>query len=271
MRQAMEWLEEQDSVDDVICFLDFDGTLAPIVDRPGEARALEGVTELVEALAEVIPVAVISGRGLDDVSERLGARGITYAGSHGLELQSADGERELLVDDSVLKVIDEVEMALKRRFGATEGVELERKKASIAVHYRRAPEGSDEVIQVVQKLAREFSNGPWELGVHEGKMVREIQPQVDRDKGTALTAIWEAIDADRERRPIYIGDDRTDEDAFEVVGDRGVAILVAWEERPSHAPWRLDDPEAVRRWLGELARRLGIAPQAWSGHDGESE
>lgn len=273
MRQGREWLEQQASVADVICFLDFDGTLAPIVDRPGEARPLDGVVGLVEGLSTVIEVAVISGRGVEDVRQRLGANGIYYSGSHGLELMDPSGAVECLVDEALVERIDEAERALRRRFVEVEGVELERKAASIAVHYRRAPDRSSEVSRVLQKLAKTLGDEEHRLGIHEGKMVLELQPQIGRDKGTALVAIWEAIDPGRNRRPIYIGDDRTDEDAFEVIADHGegAAILVASHPRPSHAEWRLDDPHAVKAWLKALASRLGIAHDEPRGHGGGSD
>lgn len=89
-----------------------------------------------------------------------------------------------------------------------------------------------------------------------GKMVREVQPDVNLDKGTALRYIGERIDPEGRRRPMYIGDDRTDEDAFAVIGDKGVCILVGDEPRETLAHYGLRNPAAVCTFLEKLAARL---------------
>ena len=254
MRDAMEWLDEQQRVDDLALFLDFDGTLAPIVERPDDARALDGICELVEAVAAVIPVAVISGRGLDDIMERLGARGIYYSGSHGLEMEGPDGTRRELDElRALVPQIDQQEARLRHRFAEVEGVEIERKRYGVAVHFRRRPEAQRKVEEAVEQAVRSSEGLKWETG----KMVREVQPDVDLHKGTALRSIWGQIDPDGHRRPLYIGDDRTDEDAFETIADGGVGILVSDAPRPSAASLRLADPRRVREFLKALAAGIG--------------
>lgn len=258
MQSAMEWFDEQDVFDDLAVFLDFDGTLAPIVDRPGEARPVDGVTEVVEAIATRLPVAVISGRGLDDVAQRLGADGIYYSGSHGMEIQSPDGERDETPQlQALLPVLDHHEEQLRRRFAEEPGVEIERKRFGVAVHFRRRPEARDTVQRVVEEAAGQSPKLKWSTG----KMVRELQPDVDLHKGTALRAIRERIDEEHALRPIYIGDDRTDEDAFEAIADDGIGILVAQDQRPTAARLRLDDPVQVKAFLRRLAKRLDVSAE----------
>ena len=254
MRDAMDWLKEQRDVEDLVLFLDFDGTLAPIVERPGQAKPLEGVRELVESLGEEIPVAVISGRGLDDVMERLGAKGIYYSGSHGMEIADPEGSREESQEvQQLLPILDEVEGRMRQLFGDDEALEVERKRFGVAVHFRRKPRARQ---QVEQALAEAVGNGEG-LKMGFGKMVREIQPDVDQHKGTALRRITEQMGRDEANgRSVYIGDDKTDEDAFEVVADQGYGILVAAEDRPSAAALRLDDPYEVRQFLEALVERL---------------
>ena len=255
MESALQWLEEQVDVSDIALFLDFDGTLAPIVERPDDARPLDGVAGLVERLAAALPVAVISGRGLDDVSRRLGARGIYYSGSHGMEIQDPDGERDHSEElEELLPALDHAEGVLREQFEGTSGVEIERKRFGVAVHFRRRPEAGEDVTRAVEDIASDTSGLTWSTG----KMVREVQPDVELDKGTALRSIWERINANGARRPMYIGDDRTDEDAFEEIRDTGIGILVAGEPRSTAGRLRLSDPQNVREFLGRFAEKLDV-------------
>ena len=255
MQSAMTWLKKQSKVEDLVLFLDFDGTLAPIVERPDDARPLDGIRELVELIAERIPVAIISGRGLDDVVKRLGAQGIYYAGSHGMEIQDREGQRHEADElKELLPELGQHEAWLRDWFSDLPEIEIERKRFGVAVHFRRAPTAGVEVEQALQRIL-ERSPG---LKIGTGKMVREVQPDVAQNKGTALRFIWDAIDKQRRRRPIFIGDDVTDEDAFEVIRDRGVGVLVARQGRSTAAELILESPKQVRQFLYCLVDKLDL-------------
>ena len=255
MHNAIEWLDDESDLDDLVLFLDFDGTLAPIVERPGDAQPLDGVTELVEAISERIPVAVISGRGLEDVAARLGADGVVYAGSHGMEIRDRQGMRhESEKLKSLLPEIDALETGLREQFSKHSEIEVERKRFGVAVHFRRAPKLREDVEQILEHLVETHHH----FTVGTGKMVRELQPNLGLNKGTALRFIWNVVDEEQRRRPIFIGDDVTDEDAFEMIEDRGIGILVGEHDRPTAARLRLDDPGEVRAFLRRLAKRLGV-------------
>lgn len=255
MDHAFHWIDSREGVGDLALFLDFDGTLAPIVERPGEAEPLDGVVELIEAIGRVLPVAVVSGRGLDDVVDRLGARGIDYAGSHGMEHLDAQGNRETSKRlERFEAVIDDVEAELRERFSEVPRIEIERKRFGVAVHFRRRPEAREIVESALEKIVDDYGD----LRIKTGKMVREIMPDLDIDKGTALRAIRDRIDADDRRCPVYIGDDTTDEDAFEALGDEGVGILVDDEPGETAATRRVDDPREVRELLRRIVERLEV-------------
>lgn len=254
MQDAIEWLAQLDDIGDLGVFSDFDGTLAPIVDRPGDARPLAGITELLEEIGSHLPAGVISGRGLDDIVERVGAEGIYYAGSHGLELQLADGTRSHAGElDEWLPDLDRQQEWLEDRFAEAPRVEIERKRFAIAVHFRRRPEAREIVETAVDEAAQQAGRA---LNVVAGKMVRELRPDVDLDKGTALRAMLELVDPRGLLRPVYLGDDTTDEDVFEEIRDDGIGIVVADEGGETAARYRLEDPEAVREFLGLIADRL---------------
>lgn len=259
MRSAMEWLEEFDGFDDLVLFLDFDGTLAPIVERPGDARPLEGVVDLVEKISKYIPVGVISGRGLDDVRKRFGADGIYYAGSHGMEILTPHGERhEPEKVQELSEEIDRQRARLHEIFDDVDGVELEEKRFGMAVHFRRNPEARQQVERALNAAVEDHPR----LKVGEGKMVRELQPDLDWHKGTALRFIWQKIPRGESCFALYLGDDVTDEDAFEEIGDDGMGILVAEEKRPTAAGLGLDNPQQVRDFLMALLARIEGADQA---------
>ncbi len=255
MEDAREWLRERDQVDDLALFLDFDGTLAPIVERPGDARPLDGIPALVEAVTKRVPVAVISGRDVDDVRARLGVEGIWYAGSHGMDLVDPQGRREVDEElERLIPMLDEQEDWLRERFSEAPRVEIERKRFGIAVHFRRRPEAQE----IVEKALQDAVDQAEGLKKGVGKMVRELQPDVDVDKGTALLAIRRRTDPDSRFTPVYIGDDTTDEDAFEVIRNDGVGILVADQPRETAALYRLEAPAQVREFLEVLVERLEV-------------
>lgn len=236
-----------------VILLDFDGTLAPIVDRPEEAQISESMRRVVERLADHHPVAVISGRELADVEQRVGLANIAYSGSHGFEIQKP-AHSSVTFDraEEFLDLVDRAESRLEERLDDEEGVQLERKRYGMAVHYRRADEEStaettsavDEVLSAVDGLT-----------ATRGKDVFDVRPDIEWDKGDAVEWLLENLYA-RDARPVFLGDDTTDEDAFEALRERGVGIKVGEEGAETAARCRLADPSAVETFLERLAERL---------------
>ncbi len=214
----------------VVC-LDYDGTLTPIVARPEDADLSNEMRLTILRLAEECEVAIISGRGLDDVRARVGIDDIVYAGSHGFEID--DGRGMTLEHDAAkrhLGELDAAEAQLRSALDAMEGAQVERKRFSIAVHYRNVAEEVD-VERVGAVVAKVLESAP-HLTLSHGKKVYDIQPDMDWDKGRALRWVLEQRRLDRpDVVPIYIGDDLTDEDAFAVLGGQGIGIVVADGEK----------------------------------------
>jgi trehalose 6-phosphate phosphatase len=243
-------------------FLDYDGTLTPIVARPEEAVLDRGIRQTLRELAKYCAVAVISGRDLQDVQNLAGLDGIFYAGSHGFEISGPQGRHlEHQGGKQFLPALERAEKSLRDRLEQKiQGVQVERKKFAIAVHYRRAAEGKvREVEGVVDQVQQESGR----LRKTAGKKVFELQPDIDWHKGKALLWLLEQLGmAGPEVLPFYLGDDVTDEDAFKVLKDRGIGIAVQEQPISTAARYRLRGPDEVKKFLKAL---LAYAKETLSG------
>jgi trehalose 6-phosphate phosphatase len=234
-------------------FLDYDGTLTPIVSHPEDAWLPDSMRETLRSLAARVPVAILSGRDLDDVRGRVLVDGIVYAGSHGFDIAGAGGLRREL-GAAYLPVLDKAEMELREALDEIPGAQLERKHFSVAAHYRNVNE-KDAVRVALAIDAVAATHG--ELRKMDGKKVYELLPDIDWNKGNAMLWLLETLGLEgRNALPIYIGDDRTDEDALRTLKKRGVAILVSEHPQVTAANYCLNGPEEVERFLGELITRL---------------
>lgn len=232
-------------------FLDYDGTLTPIVERPEDARLAPAMRAALRAAAEVMPVAVISGRDLEDVQALVDLPGVIYAGSHGFDIRGPDIALEQPEGVDALDDLARAADALEARLADIAGAQVERKRFAVAVHYRRV--AGDRVAQVEDAVAAAAERAP-KLRRTGGKQVFELRPDIDWDKGRAVTWLLGKLQLDGpDVLPLYIGDDDTDEDAFRALAGRGgIGILVASQDQPSAAAWRLADPDAVRELLMRL-------------------
>ena len=234
-------------------FLDYDGTLTPIVSHPEKALLSDSMRRTLQALAMQTPVTILSGRDLDDVRNRIAIDGIVYAGSHGFDIA---GPRGLQRQEGTefLPALDVAEKELRERLADSAGALIERKRFSIAVHYRKVMESD---FPKLERAVSEVAARHRELRRMDGKKVYELLPDIDWDKGKAVLWLLETLGLDRaDVRSIYIGDDQTDEDAFRALGRRGVGILVSEKPRHTAASYSLKDPREVDRFLRELAATL---------------
>ncbi len=239
-----------------LLFLDFDGTLAPIVDFPEDAALPSKTREILTTLCgqEQVRLAVISGRSLVDLKQRTGLgnlmNNVIYAGNHGLEIEgpglhfgepSAERSRPKLI---------EITARLSAQLLSIPGAQVEDKGLSASVHYRRVP---DEFVAEVRRHAEAViasSNGRFVM--KEGNKIYEIRPNVPWHKGAAVNWIGTALGMQRDLA-VYIGDDTTDEDAFSALPD-GVTIKVGPAAATS-ANYFVDNTEDVQHfllWLTEI-------------------
>jgi trehalose-phosphatase len=239
-----------------VVFLDFDGTLAPIVERPETAAILPAARRAVERLAARVPVVVVSGRRREDVARRVGLPDLIYAGSHGFDIAGPGFAHQ--VAPELPPLIARVAARMEEELARVPGAEVEPKGWTVAVHYRRvAPEDGAAVEAAVDRVVAAHR----ELVKAGGKMVWEVRPALAWDKGEALLYVLAALGLDGgDVLPVYVGDDVTDEDAFRVLRRRaggGVGVRVADEAAATGAEFRLEGPEEVPEFLARLAEAVG--------------
>jgi len=239
-------------------FFDFDGTLSDIVDDPDAARPVAGAAEALDKLAARCPVAVLSGRDLADVTKRVGVKGIWYAGSHGFELTAPDGTHHQNEDAAAaIPVLERAAGRLRDKLGGIAGVVVEHKRFGVAVHYRNAARD-----RVGEALAAVRAAGCHDgLRVTTGREVIELRPDLDWDKGKTLRWVIDHLHeaGSGALTPVYLGDDITDEDAFDAVRRDGVPILVRHGDdgdRATAALYALDSPARAGEFTDRLADQL---------------
>ncbi len=236
-------------------FLDYDGTLTPIVARPELAVMSEDMRATVRKLAAVCPTAIVSGRGLSNVMKLVQLDELYYAGNHGFEIASPDDSAILYEKGKeFLSAVKAACRRIERGISGTDGAFVENKTYSLSVHYRlAAPEQVPEIERVVDDTLEDFPN----LQKRDGKMVFEIRPKMDWDKGKAVLWLLQVLHLDGpEVLPIYVGDDSTDEDAFRALKGRGLGILVSDSVRESAADYSLGDTEQTKQFLEMLTTIL---------------
>jgi len=236
-------------------FLDYDGTLTPIVPHHRDAWLPPETRAVVAALARVAPVAVVSGRDLADVRARVGVDGVVYAGSHGLEIEGPDGVHE--VAPQARTALASATAALSATLPKEPGVLLEPKRYGVAVHWRMAdPSMLPAVRRAVEAVLVQHPS----LRLYEGRKVLELQPDVVWDKGHAVRRLLTAARSDTAAATpwaLYVGDDRTDEDAFRALGPDGAGIVVWETPRATSASYWLRDPGEVTELLRRITTSLG--------------
>jgi alpha,alpha-trehalase len=240
-----------------ILFLDYDGTLTPIVNRPEDARLTSEMRAVLRGLTSKCRIAIVSGRDRQDVADLVGLQNVIYAGSHGFDISGPDGLRRQHEDGkAVLHELDRAEQELRVGLDSTGGTLIERKRFGVAVHLRNVAEADRAGVErKVDAIADDHRS----LARHGGKLVVELRPDVDWDKGKAVDWLLKTIVKKRaDVAPFYIGDDLTDEDAFAAVAGDGIGIRVDDKgSKQTLARYRLRDTSEVRRFLNWLDDLLG--------------
>ena len=248
----------------VLLLFDYDGTLTPIVERPELADLHRESRQLLKALAHKprFTIGILSGRALNDLQNRVAVNGIIYAGNHGLEIKGPDIEFIHPLTNEMGSIIRVIGKMLSKSFSKTRGVVVEDKGATLSVHYRMVEdeEKVDEVRNVFEQvvgLARSLGK----IKTTSGTKVHEVRPNVPWHKGKAVRFIMKQYAKNGRQSgllPIYVGDDLTDEDAFQVIeGYGGISIYVGSEDAQTVAGYLLNSTEEVTEFIRRLVSLQG--------------
>ena len=226
-------------------FLDFDGTLVELAEAPDAISVPADLGILLGRLSERLDgrLALVSGRGIRDIERYVDCAGLAISGSHGLELRLAGGE---IVSPDLPPSMAEAVTAIQQFAEGLEGVIVEDKSMGVALHYRRVPDAEREVLDFMQGVAARTG-----LTIQHGKMMTELRPP-GADKGDAVRAFMTEPEF-RSARPVFVGDDLTDEYAFMAALALGGDGVLVGDARDTAARWRLPGVPAVARWLSDFA------------------
>ncbi len=238
----------------IFLFLDYDGTLVPLAATPEQASPPDRLLETLGGLclSPGLRVAVVSGRGIDDLKSFLPVPGLYLVGVHGLVIRYPTGEEAWRNGErgEIRARVNKLARKLEPLVGGKKGFLLENKNIALALHYRLAL--PQEAVEVMRRICEEVRPLLQESGfiMRSGKKVLEFCPAW-ANKGDAVNFLlsdWPGA------LPVYVGDDETDEDAFRAVAGKGLGILVSQHPRPTAARYRFTGPGEVALFLAEMIR-----------------
>lgn len=229
-------------------FLDFDGTLVELQDRPDAVTADPDLIALTRRLGAALDgrLAIVTGRSSERILSLFGDVGFAIGGSHGVEFRWPDGR---VAGPGAHPGLPPAVEALNAFAEAHDGVIVETKPHGAGLHYRMAPQAGDDANAVAAELAAAHG-----LHLQPGKMMVELRAGAG-DKGAAIERLM-ADPPFAGGRPVFLGDDVTDEDGFRAVAAMGGAGILVGAERPTAAQWRIGDVAGVRAWLAAASEAL---------------
>jgi trehalose-phosphatase len=239
-------------------FLDYDGTLTPIVRDPKKAFLPPKYREVIASLLrnEENFICVISGRAIAQLREFIGLKGLLLAGNHGMEISGPDIS---YMNDGALRakpLLREIADLLRGTLSDFEGAVVEDKGLGVSVHYRMVPDKRHTPLKRSFYRAVEKWLASDTVTVSRGKKILEVRPNVVWDKGFAVKWILDHLTnhlLEEKPYPIYIGDDETDEDAFRALKGRGLTIQVSPRKGASEASYFIKSVEETYEFLGLFA------------------
>lgn len=245
----------------IFLFLDYDGTLTPIVNTPDRANLSVSAKKLLKNLAGVscVKLVIVSGRSLHDIKRMVGLKGIIYVGNHGLEIDAPGFKFISPVSPRIKAVIQNISSDLKNRLSGINGIITEDKGLTLSIHYRLAAKANLIKMRTVLKETIEPCFGGKKIKINKGKKVFEIKPSIKWNKGHAVLWLLKKMHVRYGKKnvlPIYIGDDITDEDAFREIKNKGLSIFVG-RPKESHAQYYLRNHNEVQGFLRRILERCG--------------
>ena len=262
-----ELVQQIDEATQILLFLDYDGTLTPIVARPEMAILSSQGRRILRQISghSLFKLAVISGRSLIEMKTLVGLESIAYAGNHGLEIecphnycQERSPDRTAFTHPLAKQFrprLERLEQRLKKSLAHIDGIVIQNKGLTLSVHYRLVRETAVTRIKRLFLEAIEYGEAKDKLQITEGKKVLEARPLVEWNKGKAIEWLLE-IYGTAGSLPVFAGDDVTDEDGFEALHKvGGISVFIGENNVPSTADYYLDSPEQLYHWLGKLLER----------------
>lgn len=246
------------SADHILLLSDYDGTLTPIVDKPEMATLNRETRKLLRKLANNrrYTVGIVSGRALPDLKSKVGLERVIYAGNHGLEIEGFGSSFLEPIAEEMRPFLKMLNQALSATLRGIKGVFVEDKGLTLSVHYRMADRREEEKVRGAFERITDPLHLTGRIRVTRGKKVYEIRPPVNWDKGKAIAWLIAKFGEFRGKGgalPIYLGDDLTDEDGFEVIKkNSGISVLVGGDNSQSVAQYFLNSPEEVTELLKML-------------------
>ncbi len=242
-------------------FLDYDGTLSAIADTPGKAVLTKEMKNILSSLSKRpdCTVAVISGRSIENIKKTIGLKNVIYAGNHGLEIDGPKIKFSPAISSKYRKVISRLKEELQSKISLIKGAFIEDKGLSLSLHYRLANKKQAPTIKTIFREAVIIDKVKNLIKTKPGKMVLEVRPAVEWNKGKAvlwLLARKEFALKNKKAFPIYIGDDLTDEDAFYALRNKGITIFVG-RPKASYARYYLEDTDEVAEFLKKILEIKG--------------
>jgi len=249
------FLKRAEAAGGAVIFLDYDGTLVPLRRRPEDAVLAPSSRKLLETLAgrPGISVQIVTGRSMADIQDLVPVKNVGFAADHGFEILMGNAAWRHPAARDVRLPLRDVSRRLRRILAGVRGVVMEEKGVTMSVHYRKMTglrvgalrKAVDDAVSPYRRLLR----------VRSGKKVFEIGPDVPWDKGRAAVKMLEMLGVAAPAPVLYIGDDRTDEDAFRALAAAGYTVKVG-RSRASRARYFLEDPARVRGLLRRILQTL---------------
>jgi trehalose-phosphatase len=239
----------------VALFLDYDGTITPIVKRPDEALLSPESRKVLQKLknSKNIIISVVTGRSLKDIKKLVGVKDIYYAGSHGMEIALAKRDYILPGARAVKPLLKTISAEFKDKLKGVKNFKIENKGIVLAFHYRQVDKRHIRRFHSVFKQVTTAYIRSGMIKSARGKKVLEVRPAIDWDKGKYCRYLLNKLSSPAKRiLPVYIGDDVTDEAAFKALRGSGITIFVKGEKKSSCAEYYLDSPAAVLHFLKML-------------------
>jgi len=237
-------------------FLDYDGTLTPIVRTPDRAVLSREARKILKELAKkkTIKLAIISGRSLKDIRKNVKIKNIIYAGNHGLELVGPSIKYTNQTSLNFRIIIEKIKKTLQDKLCSIKGIIIEDKGLTLSLHYRLVKKQDVSTLKTIFYEAIALPRVEEKIHVGTGKKVFEIKPPVSWDKGKIVLWLLARQCFAIEKNnilPVYIGDDTTDEDAFKVLRNKGLTVFVG-KPRKSFAEYYLKNSIEVVELLKEI-------------------